>query len=277
MKCVFLAGNHLKIHFYLPHSTMKPIRILLFIGLFLVSSYGISQPTKLVIRAKAKDAKFIGTGIGGAYVIIKNEMTGEILAKGLTTGSSGNTDLILKTPYKRNDRLTDDKTAKFETSLNIQEPTFITVEVIAPVNRKSSSIKASTQLWLIPGKNIDEEGIVLDMPGFILDILEPQTHRILFLEKMADKKVKIKINLTMLCGCAITKGGVWDSEQIEVKAVVKKDGIRYMEVMLGITSVDNIFEGLLDVSTIGMYEVQVYGYDRITKNTGVDRINFVIQ
>ncbi|GLU51643.1 hypothetical protein Dfri01_11040 [Dyadobacter frigoris] len=231
----------------------------------------------MVIRAKAKDAKFIGTGIGGAYVIVKNELTGEILAKGLTTGASGNTDLILKTPHKRNDRLTDDKTAKFEASVNIQEPTFVSVEVIAPVNRKSSAIKASTQLWLIPGKDIDEEGIVLDIPGFILDILEPQTHRIMLLEKMADKKVKIKINLTMLCGCAITKGGVWDSEQIEVKAIVKKDGVKYKDVALGITSVDNIFEGILDMNAIGMYEIQVYGYDKITKNTGVDKINFVIQ
>lgn len=263
--------------FYLPNSKMKSSRILLFISLSLLSFCGIAQSTKLIIRAKAKDAKFIGTGIGGAYVIVKNEMTGEILAKGLTTGASGNTDLILKTPHKRNDRLTDDKTAKFEASVNIQEPTFVTVEVIAPVNRKSSAIKASTQLWLIPGKDIDEEGIVLDMPGFILDILEPQTHRILILEKMAEKKVKIKINLTMLCGCAITKGGVWDSEQIEVKAIVKKDGVKYKDVMLGITSVDNIFEAILDINAIGMYEVQVYGYDKVTKNTGVDRINFVIQ
>ncbi|WP_159466657.1 hypothetical protein [Dyadobacter sp. 3J3] len=256
---------------------MKSSRILLFISLSFLSFYGIAQPTKLVIRAKAKDAKFIGTGIGGAHVIVKNEMTGEILAKGLTTGTSGNTDLILKMPHKRNDRLTDDKTAKFEASINILEPTFVTVEVIAPVNRKSSAIKASTQLWLIPGKDIDEEGIVLDMPGFILDILEPQTHRILILEKMGEKKVKIKINLTMLCGCAVTKGGVWDSEQIEVKALVKKDGIKYKDVTLGITSVDNIFEGILDVNALGMYEIQVYGYDKITKNTGVDRINFVIQ
>lgn len=263
--------------FYLLYSKMKSIRNLLFVCLSLLSFFGIAQPTKLIIRAKAKDAKFIGTGIGGAYVIIKNELTGEILAKGLTTGASGNTDLILKTSHKRNDRLTDDKTAKFEASVNISEPTFVTVEATAPVNRKSSAIKASTQLWLIPGKDIDEEGIVLDMPGFILDILEPQTHRILILEKMPEKKVKIKINLTMLCGCAITKGGVWDSEQIEVKAVVKKDGVKYKDVILGITPVDNIFEGILDVNAAGMYEIQVYGYDKITKNTGVDRINFVIQ
>ena len=256
---------------------MKVNSSLVLVGLMLLSFCGMAQPTKVIVRVKAKDAKFIGTGIGGAYVVVRNDLTGEILAKGLTSGISGNTDLILKTPHKRSDRLTDDKTAKFEALVNIDEPTFVTIETTSPVNRKSSAIKASTQLWLIPGKPIDEEGIVLDVPGFILDILEPQTHRILMLDSITNKKVKIKINLVMLCGCAITKGGVWDSEQIEVKAIIKKDGVKTKDSILTITSVDNIFEGSLDVTGLGVYEIQVYAYDKITKNTGVDRINFVVQ
>ena len=61
----------------------------LFIGTFLFAT-----ETHIIVRAKAKDAKFIGSSLGGAYVIIKNKMTGEILAKGKTQGSTGNTDLI---------------------------------------------------------------------------------------------------------------------------------------------------------------------------------------
>lgn len=256
---------------------MKTSAFLFSLFLTLLSLSSTALPTRVIVRAKAKDAKFIGTGIGGAYVIVRNEMTGEILSKGLTTGISGNTDWILKTPHKRNDRLTDEQTAKFEAVVDIDEPTFVTIEAIAPVNRKSSAIKATTQLWLIPGKDIDGEGIILDMPGFILDILEPQTHRVTLLETMKDKKIKIKINLVMLCGCVINKGGVWDSEQIEVKALVKKDGQQYKELALSMTGIDNIFDAVLDVRETGMYEVQVYAYDRITKNTGVDKTNFVIQ
>ncbi|MFT4032842.1 MAG: hypothetical protein QM669_10520 [Siphonobacter sp.] len=245
--------------------------------LALLSHLGFSQSTKVIVRARAKDAKFIGTGIGGAYVVIRNDLTGEILAKGITTGTSGNTDLMLKTPHKRYDHLADDKTAKFEADIKLDEPTFVTVEATAPVNRRSSAVKVSTQLWLIPGKPIDEEGIVLEIPGFMLDILEPQTHQVISQTSLRDNQVKLKINLVMMCGCVINKGGVWNSDQIEVKAFVKKDGVPYGEVSLQFASQDNIFEGWLNAKDKGMYEVQIYAYDRITKNTGVDRINFVIQ
>lgn len=245
--------------------------------LCLMACYGFAQSTKVVVRARAKDAKFIGTGIGGAYVVIRHDLTGEILAQGLTTGTSGNTDLMLKTPHQRYDRLTDDQTARFEANLKLDAPTFVTIEATAPINRKSAAVKASTQLWLIPGKAIDGEGIILEIPGFMLDILEPQTHQVLSLNALKDSQIKLKINLVMMCGCVITKGGVWNSEQIEVKAFVKKDGVARGEVPLNFAGMDNIFEGSLPIKEKGMYEVQIYAYDRITKNTGLDRMNFVIQ
>lgn len=49
-----------------------------------------AQPTKITVRAKAKDAKFIGTSVGGALILIRNADTGELLASGRTEGSTGN-------------------------------------------------------------------------------------------------------------------------------------------------------------------------------------------
>lgn len=255
---------------------MKSEKICILLLTFFLSLYTFAQPTKVIVRAKAKDAKFIGTGIGGAYIIIRNQLTGEILAKGVTTGASGNTELIMNTPYTRNMSLTDEKTAKFETLIDIKEPTFVTIEAIAPVNRKSATVTVSTQVWLVPGKAIDGEGIVLEIPGFILDILEPQTHQVIQITSLKNNQLKIKINLVMMCGCVINKGGIWNADNIDVKALVKKEGTSQNEVVLK-NSQDNIFEGLLPVSDKGSYEIQVYAYDKVTKNTGVDKINFVIQ
>ena len=42
----------------------------------------LGQTTEVMIRAQSKDAKFIGTSIGGAKVIVKDAETGEILAEG---------------------------------------------------------------------------------------------------------------------------------------------------------------------------------------------------
>lgn len=240
-----------------------------------LSCYAI--PTKVIIRVKAKDAKFIGTGIGGAYIVIRNQLTGEILSKGLTTGASGSTELIMQTPIKRWQRLTDEKTAKFETTLDISDPVFIQVEANAPVNRKNAAVFGTTQLWVIPGKHIDGDGVVLELPGFILDIINPTTHEFVALQSLSNQTVTVKASLTLLCGCTVTKAGVWNADDIEVGAIVKKDGVPFKEVILSLTDKANIFSGGIRVEEKGNYEISVYAYDRKTHNTGVDHINFVIQ
>lgn len=129
-----------------------------------------AQETKVVVRAKAKDAKFIGSSIGGAMIIIKDANTGELLAKGMTSGSTGNTTKIMKEAHVRHQRITEASTAKFETSLNIDAPTFVTIEVLAPANAIQSQVKAQTQVWLIPGKHLEGEGIIIEIPGFVIDV-----------------------------------------------------------------------------------------------------------
>lgn len=253
---------------------LKKIALFLFLGTSILQSK--AQNTQLLIRAKAKDAKFIGTGIGGAFVTVKNNLTGEVLAKGLTVGSSGNTELIMNTAAKRGGALTDSTTAKFVASIAITEPTFVDIAVVAPYNRKNAAITATTQLWLIPGKDILGEGIVLEFPGFILDILAPTTHQFIPLASLKGN-LNFKVSLTMMCGCTITKGGVWNAEDIELKAIVSKEGARITELPLRITSQNNIFEGNFKVSEKGNYEFVIYAFDQKTGNTGVDKINFVLQ
>jgi hypothetical protein len=236
-----------------------------------------AQTTKIIIRARARDAKFLGTPIGGAYVIVRNDLTGEILAQGLTSGTSGNTDVLLKKPILRDQPITDSATAKFVAAVNITEPTFADIEVIAPVNRRNGTKKVTTQLWLIPGKDILGDGIILEIPGFILDVLEPTTHQFLKLDSIKNGELKFKASLTLACGCPISKGGVWNSDDITVNAIVKREGIKTGEIPLHLSEASNIFEGTLPVKQKGDYELDVYAYDPKTGNTGVDKINFVVQ
>jgi hypothetical protein len=35
---------------------------------------------------------------------------------------------------------------------------------------------------------------------------------------------QFQANIVMMCGCVIDKGGVWNSDEIEVKGILKKDG-----------------------------------------------------
>jgi len=154
---------------------MKKVLIaaMLMSGIFL---YGISEavPTKLVIRAKSKDAKFIGTKMGGAIVTVKDSATGKVLAEGLTEGSTGDTGKIMMQPKTRFGSISSGA-AKFETSINVDEPTLITIDVDAPVATKPNMIRSSTQMWLIPGKDITGEGVIIEIPGFSVIARAPET------------------------------------------------------------------------------------------------------
>src|SRR5580693_3694917 len=59
------------------------------------------KETKVMIRAIARDAKVIGTHVGGARITVKDVATGEILAQGMQQGGTGDTDIIMKKPHTR--------------------------------------------------------------------------------------------------------------------------------------------------------------------------------
>ena len=243
--------------------------------LILCSLTSMATQTKIIVRAKAKDAKFVGSSLGGAYVIIRNKTNNRILAEGKTSGSTGNTDLVMKIPIERGNSISDEQTAKFLASIDIDEPTFIRIEVISPFNNKQAQAEVSTELWLIPGKDILGDGIILEIPGFIIDILKPRTHHYISLSSIKNKPFEIKANIVMMCGCAINKGGIWDSENIEVKAILKKNGMHVKDIVMSFTET-NLFEGNINLTSAGQYELIVYAYNVKSGNTGVDKVNYVI-
>lgn len=152
---------------------MKRIFVVL-VALTGLLSYGISEAvqTKLIVRAKSKDAKFVGSKMGGARVVVKDSETGRLLAEGLTAGGTGNTEKIMIEPKTRFGLIAEGA-AKFETSIDIDEPTLITIDVEGPYMYKENLIKSSTQIWLIPGRDIVGDGVIIEIPGFSIDAVAP--------------------------------------------------------------------------------------------------------
>jgi hypothetical protein len=165
-------------------------RVLLF-GILLagVLAFGISEAvqTKLVIRAKSKDAKFVGTKMGGAHVVVKDSNTDKVIAEGLTAGDTGDTNKIMNEPKTRFGKIAD-WAAMYETSIDIAEPMLVTIDVEAPYVDKTNMIKSSTQMWLIPGKDIVGEGVIIEVPGFSVIAKSPEE------VKLTDNKAVIPIN-----------------------------------------------------------------------------------
>ncbi|MFD1096482.1 hypothetical protein [Salegentibacter chungangensis] len=250
--------------------------LLVLFSLFLLLSgtqpMSAQETTKVMVRAKAKDAKFIGSSIGGARILIRDAQSGEILAEGTTAGSTGDTKRIMKEPQKRGQDLSDENTAGFEAELELEEPVFVSVEAYAPNNKRQARVLSSTQLWLLPGKDISGDGIVLEVPGFVVDLLSPQTHERI----TSDKPIEIRANVVMMCGCPVTPGGIWDADQYEVNAMISSEGKQVREVPLKFADKTSTFSVETKLEP-GLYEIAVYAYDPETGNTGLDRTNIIIK
>ncbi|MDR8391077.1 hypothetical protein NC796_08010 [Aliifodinibius sp. S!AR15-10] len=251
---------------------MKKLVFAILLSLFILPEtvFGQAQETKLVVRAKAQDAKFIGSSMGGAFVVVKNTETGEILAKGKTIGSTGDTQQIMNTPKTRDLQLSTPGAAKFETTLQLDEPTFVTIEVTAPYAQAQSHVTSSTQLWMIPGKDITGDGVLLEIPGFAVDVLSPQAHEVTSL-----KKISIEANLVMMCGCPTSPGGMWNSDEYEIRALIAKEGHQVASVPLTFAGKTSTFEGDFTPKESGAYQITVYAYHPETGNTGVDKTTVI--
>jgi hypothetical protein len=247
------------------------IGIVVVLGMIMLTPALQAQETEVMVRLKSKDAKFIGSSIGGAMVVIKNAETGEVLASGKTSGSTGDTKLIMQQAHSRNQRLTDENTAGFLATLDLEEPVFVTVEAQAPYNKKQARVMSSTQLWLLPGKDISGEGLILEVPGFVVDILSPQTHERISEESM----ITIKANVVMMCGCPITPGGIWDADKYEVKAILSREGTKVSEMELKAGAKPSTFTAETTLEK-GLYELLIYAFDPVSGNTGLDRTNFIV-
>ena len=236
----------------------------------IVPALASAAPTDIVIRARAKDAKFIGSSIGGARVTITEAASGLILAQGMTKGSTGNTTRIMKQPIVRGEQIAEGA-AGYQTRVDIDKPVFVTVKVLAPYTKKQARIEAQTQMWLIPGKHLLGDGIVVEIPGMIVDILSPQTHA--FVE--GEKSIEISANVVMMCGCSFTSGGLWDADKLEVAAIVTDTKGQQRTIPLAFTGKRNTFSARLESPYAGVNQIQVYAYDKKTGNTGLDQTSVI--
>jgi hypothetical protein len=245
-------------------------------GLFIVVLAATSAqavPTQITVRVKAKDAKFVGSTLGGVLITLRDAQTGELLAKGYTAGGTGNTARIMKTPVSRGVSLSDESAAKYTATIDIAEPTLIEVTAYAPSAALQSASKVSATQWVVPGKNITEgDAWLMEMPGLIVAVLAPPAHSML---AGAPQAVAIKANIMMMCGCPITPGGIWDANKIEVKALLKKNGQPAGVLPMQYAGSPSQFSGTWNITEAGVYEATVYAYDAATGNTGINKVTFM--
>jgi len=180
---------------------MKTILLFFFVatGIFFSlshSSFSADKiPTKIIVRVISKDAKVIGSGVGGALVRIRSLETGEILAQGKQEGGTGDTDRIMVRPRKRGETVfgTPDA-ALYQAEILLGKPTQIEIYTEAPLAYPHAIQKGSKTLTLIPGKDIVGEGVLIELDGLIVNILDPAPNK----DLKKGKEITVKAEVKML-------------------------------------------------------------------------------
>lgn len=230
--------------------------------------------TNISVYVRSHDGKFIGTSMGGAHIRIANKMTGDVLAEGLTYGSTGNTDVIMAENKKRDEIIVDEDTASFDVSLDLMSPTPVTITATAPLGQPQSMVSTSVDYVLIPYKDYSSgNGIIIDLPGMSVDILTPMAgHKV---EYNPEKPVTIMANVTKLCGCQIDESTHWPPERYDVEAHLFRG-----TNPIGVIPMRNLgqsqYAANLKIPVAGTYNITVTAFDRETKEGGFDKTTIIL-
>lgn len=227
-----------------------------------------AEATPVEVHVLSKGAKLIGSSMMGVRVTVEDAETGEVLARGVTAGSTGDTDHIMKQEHGRNAPLATGDGAVFTATLELERPRKLRFTAYGPLAQRQAANHASVTQWVVPGKGLTGgDGVVLEIPGLAVDVLAPRTHSRL---KGLPRTVEVDANVTMMCGCPIEPGGTWDADGMEIRARVERDGRPFTEIDLPWAGDPSHFAGRFEATEPGLYQITVYAYDPDNGNTGVD-------
>lgn len=240
-------------------------------GLFMsIVAAGVAwaEDTHVTVRVLANDAKFVGTSMGGAEVIIRDVVTGEVLAKGLTAGGTGDTALIMKAPRVRGQAIVSEGSASFAATLDLDTPRLLEVSVRGPLTPNASAVEATSQQWVVPGKHISNGNAwLVELRGLVVEMVDLPV-------EVVGETVVLQARVRMMCGCPTSPGGMWDSDGMEVEVLLEKDGV-VSKVPLAFSGKASHFTAKAPVAK-GHYKAVFYAYQASTGNTGVVTGGFVV-
>ncbi|MBI4445629.1 MAG: hypothetical protein HY645_06930 [Acidobacteria bacterium] len=154
----------------------------------------MGQPTQLTVRVLSCDAKIIGSLVGGCRITVRDFLRNRVISEGLHLGGSGDTEKIMKQPRERGRPVfCTEGTTSFITELELEEPMLVEVTAEGPLAYPQAVQKASATIWLFPGQHVKGDGLVLQLYGFIVDIMSPESVEILHCNDHVHLKAGVRL------------------------------------------------------------------------------------
>ncbi len=177
-------------------------------------------PTTVLVRVVAHGSLVLGREVGGARVTITDLATGRILATGVQQGEAGDQNQIMRTPRLMEEpRYSSRPSASFSAILDLDRPTLVEISAEGPLAYPAAAQRASKTVLLIPGHDLTNDGIVLHLYGYIVQIEAPTPGEPL----IAKEDVTLRASIRTLSGSPVRPHGDWDSRKMHI----------YGEVVIG--------------------------------------------
>lgn len=235
------------------------------------------QPTTVLVRVVAQGAMVLGREVGGARITITDVTTGQILATGIQQGEAGDQNQIMRTPRMMEEPIYSTRpSAAFTTTLYLQKPTLVEISAEGPLAYPAAIQKTRTTLILIPGQDLIQDGVILHLYGYLVQIERPKPREAL----IARDDVKLRASVRTLSGSLVRPHGDWDSRKIRIYGEVLIDdriverlqmfydeGSRTFEAPFFVPSLHEIPNGII---------LRVIATDLATGNTGMDQVDYSV-
>ncbi len=235
------------------------------------------QPTTVLVRVVAHGAMVLGREVGGARVTITDVASGHILATGLQQGESGDQNQIMRTPHMMEEPIYSSRpAAAFTTTLELQKPTVVEISAEGPLAYLAALQRTSMTLLLIPGQDLTNDGIVLHLHGYLVQIERPKPREAL----IAKDDVKLRASVRTLSGSLVRPHGDWDSRKIRIYGEVLigdriierlqlfyDEGSRAFEAPFFVPPSREVPDGI---------KLRVIATDLATGNSGMDQANYPV-
>jgi hypothetical protein len=219
------------------------------------------EPTRVDVHVVARDAKLVGSAVGGAQVTIRDAESGEVLSEGVHEGGTGDTGLIMGARERHANVFTTPGAAVYSAQLAFDAPRMITVEATGPLDFPQARTSAATTLLVMPGEDVTGDGVVLELWGYIVEILGTPA------ASASGTGLPVRARVRMLCSCPTQPGGLWDAPAVRAR-LMAPDGTVVAETTLEYGGTDSTYGGSLALPGAGEYELEVRAISSQTGNTG---------
>jgi len=209
-------------------------------------------PTRLIVHVPTHDAKLIGTAVGGVRITVRDVNDDRVLATGLHEGSTGDTRRLMETPRVRGERLfTTGDGARFETTVPLSAATLVEVTAEGPLGYPDQMARTSKRLTLVPGRHLTGDGLVLELHGYVIDLLTPDSTLVV----PADARPTVRARVRMLCSCPTGPDALWQVNDVRARLI--RDGLVVHDVVLPYAGVTSEYSAQLPAVPTGQYTLEV--------------------